>query len=257
VDNVLKEKIKIGKALVENGFLLLPGDNPYILSLPHEKQFVYYGLNPSNDLRATHLEYRTNGIHFDVDFPGEKITDLSLSAFGDHMVLNSLPVLFLARKYGIPIHTLREVLTGFTAPAGRGRFIQYKEGFCIIDETYNANPVSFRAALKAFANTPFPRKILVFSDMLELGEGSATLHKMLAHEIASYAFDTILYYGDHNNIMEPILKKPEGHYYYFPSMEAMEQLFLQRIQPGDGVLMKASNGKHLSEIVRRLESKAC
>jgi len=257
VDNVLKEKMKIGKAVVETGSLLLPGDNPTILALPRENQFVYYGLNPSNDLRATHLEYRTNGIHFDVELPGEKITGLYLSAFGDHMVLNSLPVLFLARKYGIPIQSIREVLAGFTAPVGRGRFIQYKAGFCIIDETYNANPVSFQAALKAFANTPFPRKILVFSDMLELGEGSDTLHKMLAEEIASYAFDSVLYYGDYNDIIEPILKKPGGYYHFSPSLEEMEQFFLEKVQPGDGVLIKASNGKHLSEIIRHLESKAC
>lgn len=257
VDKVLKEKMKISQAIVETGTLLLPGDNPAILSLPREKQFVYYGLNPSNDLRANHLEYRTNGIHFDAELPGESIPNLSLSAFGNHMVLNSLPVLFLARKYGIPVHSIREVLAGFAAPAGRGRLIHYKEGYCIIDETYNANPVSFKAALQAFDKTPFPRKILVFSDMLELGEGSATLHQRLADEIAAYTFHTVLYYGDYNHIMEPVLKKPDSHYQNFPSLEAMEQFLLQTAQPGDGILIKASNGKHLSEMIRHLESHAC
>lgn len=253
VENVLTEKMKIRKALSDTGRLLLPGDNPLVHSHPPESPCLFFGLEPANDVQASQIRYETNGIHFDVRMPTETISDLCLMAFGEHMVQNALPIVYLARKYGVSIEAIRKVLAAFTAPVGRGRYIQFQAGFCIIDETYNANPVSFSAALKAFDSTPFRRKILVFSDMLELGERASFLHQALAEQIARVAFHTILYYGDFNSIMEPLLNTSGVHYHYLNSLEETEQRFLQIVQPGDGVLMKASNGKRLSDIIRHLE----
>lgn len=256
VDRVLQEKMKIKEALLPQGTLCLPGDNQLIQSLPASQQTLYFGFGASNPIRAVNLVYQSDGMHFQANLPGESIPDLSVPSFGDHMILNALPVIFLARKHGVSVPRIRESLSGFSAPAGRGKINQYPKGFCVIDETYNANPVSFKAALSAFSNIPFKRKILVFSDMLELGTSSRSLHQALAKQISSLSIDQILYYGDFNDILEPILQTTSRSYHYFPSLEALEKAFFELVQPGDGVLMKASNGKALFRIIQHLKELA-
>lgn len=253
VERVLQEKMKIKEALLPQGLLCLPGDNELICSLPVTQNVFHFGFRESNDIRATHLHYQPNGVIFQAELPDELIPDLMLPAFGDHMILNALPVIFLARKYGVPVSRIRETLSEFTAPAGRGKIKHYQAGFCIIDETYNANPVSFQAAISAFSKIPYSRKILVFSDMLELGSASRKLHQALAEQIASLSLDQILYYGDFHDVLEPILQTRSHTFRYFPSLETLENAFLEFIRPGDGILMKASNGKSLYRIIQHLE----
>jgi len=65
------------------------------------------------------LRYLSDGMHFQANLPEEFIPDLSIPSFGDHMILNALPVIFLARKYGVSVSRIREALSGFYAPAGR------------------------------------------------------------------------------------------------------------------------------------------
>ena len=90
--------------------------------------------------------------------------------------------------------------------------------------------------------------------MLELGEESSSLHRSLAKDIANYSFQTVLYYGDYNEQIEPILLHAGFDYRYLPNLEELEKAFLQSVLPGDGVLMKASNGKHLSILIQHLEN---
>lgn len=256
VDRVLQEKLKIKEALLPQGILCLPGDNELIRSLPPSQQILHFGFGASNPICAVNFLYESDGMHFQANLPEETIPDLSVPSFGDHMILNALPVIFLARKYGVPVSRIRETLSGFSAPAGRGKINHYPKGFCVIDETYNANPVSFEAALSAFSKIPFSRKILVFSDMLELGNSSRSLHQALAEQISSLSIDQILYYGDFKDILEPILQTPSHSYHYFPSLETLEKAFFELIQPGDGILIKASNGKALYRIIQHLEELA-
>ena len=254
VENIVREKMKIGANLPADGSLLLPGDNPLIRTYPFQKQQVHFGLLPENDIQAVDLIYQSDRVHYQVKLPGETIRDLSLTAYGEHMVANSLPVIFLARKYSVPISLIKDALAAFSAPVGRGRCFHTKGGYSVVDETYNANPVSFKAALEAFSKTIFARKLLVFSDMLELGEESSSLHRSLAKDIANYSFQTVLYYGDYNEQIEPILLQAGFDYRYLPNLEELEKAFLQSVLPGDGVLMKASNGKHLSILIQHLEN---
>ena len=109
-----------------------------------------------------------------------------IGAPGRHIVQNALAVLGTAKLAGADVAKAASALAGFTAERGRGKrhVLAHKDGeIVLIDESYNANPVSMKAALELLASAPKgekARRIAVLGDMLELGQHSAKFHTALA-----------------------------------------------------------------------------
>ena len=181
-----------------------------------------------------------------------------LGAPGRHLAENSLAVLLAAHAVGADLQEAAATLAFFQAQQGRGErvAIATPEGpITLIDESYNANPASMRAAL-SLAGTLMPaddgRRIAVLGDMLELGARSGELHAALADEIASNHFDLVLAAGPMMRSLAEALEDRVAVEWH-ETAAALQPAVLDTVRAGDVVVVKGSNGSRLSPIVAALK----
>ena len=182
-----------------------------------------------------------------------------IGAPGKHLALNALASLLVGAVFDVDLEAAASAFADFRPPSGRGQRekISTADGeFTLIDESYNANPTSMRAALEllgAAPTGPGGRRIAVLGDMLELGPQAAELHAALAGDLIDARVDLLFTSG-------PLMSRLS---YAAPdSMRAahratpleLEEAVLSAVRPGDVVMVKGSNGSRMSRIVSALKT---
>jgi len=154
---------------------------------------------------------------------------------GRHNVSNALIALACATRLGVSEDACLAALKGFSLPGGRWRVVE-RDGATYVDDTYNANPTSMVAALETFASLEVKgRRIAVIGDMFELGEQSAALHAQVKARAAELPLDRVILVGENMGGVDRDAAKAE--------LAAL-------VRPGDAVLLKASHGMHLDELLK-------
>ncbi|MBO9546713.1 UDP-N-acetylmuramoyl-tripeptide--D-alanyl-D-alanine ligase [Caulobacter sp.] len=185
---------------------------------------------------------------------GEPV-EFSLLQTGVHWGPNSLCVLLMLEALDVPRETALAALAAFAPIEGRGaeKTVRIDGGaFTLVDESYNANPVSMQAALKTLgARKVAGRRVVVLTDMLELGEGSAAFHAELAGPIDRANVDVVFLAGVHmKSLWEQLPPTRRGGY-----AEVTEKLTAQlagAIRPDDVVMVKGSNGSKAGVLAQAL-----
>jgi UDP-N-acetylmuramoyl-tripeptide--D-alanyl-D-alanine ligase len=191
------------------------------------------------------------------DILGTELT-YKIGAPGRHIVHNSLAVLAAAELVGADLALAALALSEFTAPSGRGAPIGIEPpggSALLIDESYNANPVSVDAALALLGQTPVGphgRRIAVLGDMLELGSKGKALHRALAAPITANAIDLVFCCGP---LMQSLWQAlPAGQRGgYAEDSTALEAQILPAIRGGDVIMVKGSLGSRMAPIVKALQ----
>jgi len=154
---------------------------------------------------------------------------------GRHNVSNARLALACATRLGVPEAACLRALEGFTLPGGRWRVVE-RDGVTYVDDTYNANPTSMVAALETVASLDVRgRRVAVIGDMFELGERSAALHAQVKARAAELSFDRVILVGANMGGVDRAAAKAE---------------LAAFVRPGDAVLLKASHGMHLDELLK-------
>jgi UDP-N-acetylmuramoyl-tripeptide--D-alanyl-D-alanine ligase len=187
---------------------------------------------------------------------GEEIA-YKLGAPGRHLVLNSLAVLAAVKLAGADLALSALALADLTPAAGRGTRIDLRlpDGAALlIDESYNANPVSMRAALALLGQAsigPRGRRIAVLGDMLELGREADALHRALVEPVIANGVDLVFCSGPAmRNLWQALPSERRGG--YAETAAALEPQVLEAVRAGDAVMVKGSNGSKMAPIVRTL-----
>jgi UDP-N-acetylmuramyl pentapeptide synthase len=181
-----------------------------------------------------------------------------VGAPGRHLVQNSLAVLGAAHALGADLARVMLALADFTAPKGRGERITLAHpagAFILIDESYNANPTSMRAALGLLREAKLEgrgRRIAVMGDMLELGDEAPFYHRGLSAAVEEAGADLVFLVGP---LMENLWRDLPEHRRgaYSESVAALEPILLSSVGPGDVVMVKASLGTRLGPLVDALK----
>ncbi len=191
------------------------------------------------------------------DILGTELT-YKIGAPGKHLVRNSLAVLATAELVGADLALAALALSEFTAPSGRGAPIEIDPpggSALLIDESYNANPVSVDAALALLGQTPVGprgRRIAVLGDMLELGSKGKTLHRGLAAPITANAIDLVFCCGPlMQSLWQALPASQRGG--YAEDSAALEAQVLPAIRGGDVIMVKGSLGSRMAPIVKALQ----
>jgi UDP-N-acetylmuramoyl-tripeptide--D-alanyl-D-alanine ligase len=183
VEAVARENGSVLQALPADGVAVFPGDDEYTdlwRELAGERAVLTFGLSEACDVRAT---YVPNSFGADLAITrGAVAFTVKLSAAGEHNVRNALAATACALAAGIEVDAIVRGLEAFAPVTGRLQRKQATCGATVIDDTYNANPDSVRAAIDVLALCPSPR-ILVLGDMGEVGSQGPEFH----HEIGAYA----------------------------------------------------------------------
>jgi UDP-N-acetylmuramoyl-tripeptide--D-alanyl-D-alanine ligase len=258
LDGVMKEKGELIRRLHPGSSAILNADDPRVSALAKNTRanVVFYGVSALADIRATDIELTASGIRFLLRLPQQSIT-IELHTPGYFMVSNALAAAAVGYCLNIPAEHIRDALEKDFKPApGRMNMIHLADGIHVIDDTYNANPGSMEAALRAFKSLrKGSRGILVAGDMLELGEYAPGLH----HGIGALAadLDVCRIYAT-GAFCRHIAEGAQSHGMDERNVVTgpLEDLFSDLrtyLQPGDWVLVKGSRAMAMEKIVDRLK----
>lgn len=255
-ENIYKEKLTIQDGLSEGGILFLNGDDELLRNTKAKKGFrtIYYGTGENCDYRAV-------DVHVEDGYPaftavsGQQRIPVCLSVMGSHNVLNAMVSLAVAAESGIPMDEAAKSLQEFTGFKSRQQ-IYHKAGIIVIDDTYNASPVSMKAGLEVLGSIVHAkRRIAVLADMKELGEKSPEYHYEIGEYIARHPVDEVVTLGTlAGEIARAVKENAPG----IKVKEYMEQDLLinylkGELKEGDCVLFKGSNSMKLGQAAQEFQ----
>ena len=202
-------------------------------------------------------EIGVDGSDVTAEILGETVS-YRIGAPGRHLVQNSLAVLAAVKLAGADLELGARALADWRAEAGRGQrsIIDSTKGrIAIIDESYNANPASMRAALATLGLTPrteFKRRIAVLGDMLELGQEGERLHLELAALIDAAGVDVVFASGKlMGSLYRALPVSRQGG--YAPTAEQLAPALIAGVSSGDVVMVKGSYGSRMAPLVEALK----
>ncbi len=258
---VARAKAEIFDGLLPGGLAILNADNPWFDFLCQQARgagALIAAFGEHNGVDAQLLEHRINGDRASVAarFHGRDFI-FSLAHTGKHQAVNALATLLMLEALDVDLDTSLLALESFAALDGRGKVTRkaFKGGeITLIDESYNANPVSMRATLESLGTQPKPadsRKIVVLTDMLELGAEEAALHAGLAPVIAAQDIDRVYLAGPlMKNLWNALPQTLRGG--YAETAAELTPALIEGLQGGDVVMVKGSNGSKAGLIAKTL-----
>ncbi|MGO9673147.1 MAG: UDP-N-acetylmuramoylalanyl-D-glutamyl-2,6-diaminopimelate--D-alanyl-D-alanine ligase [Methylocella sp.] len=266
VEEIADAKAEIFEGLEPGGVVILQRDNPYFERLRARAKaspasFVAsFGEHEKAEARL--LGVRLEGDHsiIEAQVCGRRLS-YRLGAPGRHLAINSLAVLLAAKALGVDLDAAAGALAFSTAQPGRGeRLTLAVEGgaYALLDESYNANPASMRAAFELAGALPLPaggRRIAVLGDMLELGPEAGAMHAGLADDLSANHIDLVFAAGPlMKSLYDALPASMRGD--WRENAALLEPIVARSVRAGDILVVKGSNGSRMSAIVGALKQRA-
>lgn len=267
IEGIADAKSEIFSGLEPGGVAILTRDTPHYermrthaLASP-AGSLVSFGEHAAADIRAEAIASDPDGSDVTARLFGQALS-FRVGLPGRHHALNALAVLAGVWALGADVAAAAEALADLMPVVGRGarETVALPGGghFTLIDESYNANPASMRAALAVLGGlqpAPGGRRIAVLGDMLELGAQGETLHAELAEPVLAADCALVFAAGPlMKRLWDAIPASRRGA--HAPSSADLEPAVLAAIGPGDIVMVKGSNGSRMGRIVAALRQAA-
>ena len=253
---VAKAKSELVASLGEDGTAILPADDDFFEFLAEKTKapVVSFGFSETADVRIEDIESREGG-GYTFAIGG---TGMEIRRFGRHHLLNAGAAAAVAGLLGVPAPEAAAAIAETGAFDGRGVVFDVA-GITFVDETYNSNPASLRAAVDAFMEMPLEgRRWLVLGDMLELGKTAGELHEEAGAYCGKAGFDGIITLGNEtvelNRAAAVQRRAPEiiSHFLDAANLAAyLDGLLVE----GDGVLVKGSRGMRMETVIEEIEKR--
>jgi len=248
---VAEEKAGIFAGLEAGGVAILPGEDEFFsllkdraLEAQEDVEVLTFGTEAGRDARVLSYEADGHGAKASIDVMGTTLA-LRLEAGGFHWALNAAAALLASTAIAkLSAEEAAEVLSGFAPPAGRGQVetLQLPSGgrFTLVDDAYNANPTSMRAALTTLSSRPATRRILALGAMGELGSESKAMHAGLAEDVMNSGAEAIWLAGDDMKALADALPSTIQKHWAVKANHLLEDV-KKSLQDGDTLLIKGSN----------------
>ena len=259
---VAREKAAIFEGLAPDGVAVLNGDVGFstVLDAAARKagaRRLTFGGDAGHDARLLDFTPGNDGARVKAELFGRPL-DFPLRQSGFHWGLNSLCVLLMLDALDVPLDTALAALSEFQPLEGRGqvRVVHAPGGdFTLIDESYNANPLSMAAGFRSLGARPLPasggRRVVVLTDMLELGDQSEALHEGLSGPIDAAGLDLVHAAGpEMKRLYDDLPGSRQGLWRETAAELAAEAAML--VGKGDIVMVKGSNGSKASLVAKAL-----
>ncbi len=199
LENVARAKGELLETLRPGGTVVLNADDPLVASLKSETDcpVVFFGESEKAQVRAENISLTEAGTTFDLITPVGHIA-VTLATAARVMVANALAAAAAGDVMGVPLDRIKAGLEDFEPRPGRMGIRNLARGVRLIDDTYNANPASMRAAIETLSimGAGQCRTIAVLGDMLELGERSADMHRSIGQMVADSHIDRLYTAGE-------------------------------------------------------------
>ena len=259
---VAAEKAAIFEGLADDGVAIFNADVAFAAVLEAGARraggrIATFGSGAGCDARLIDFQPHDTGARVRAELFGRTI-DFQLAQSGFHWGLNSLCVLLMLDALDVSLDTALAALSEFQPLAGRGQTLIVNApggAFTLIDESYNANPLSMAAGFRSLGARPLPatggRRVVVLTDMLELGDQSEALHEGLAGPIEAAGLDLVHAAGpEMKRLYDDLPGSRQGLWRETAAELAAEAAML--VGPGDIVMVKGSNGSKASLVAKAL-----
>ena len=257
-ENILKAKSEIFAHMKQDTLTVLNGDDPLLLTLKGTlpMKTVFCGRNEGCDYRASGLSGDgSTHIFCQVKTPCMDCK-MEIPSLGEHMIYPALMATAVGEHFGL---TQQEILDGvmqFAPTKMRMNLLNRADGITILDDTYNANPQSMRAAVGVLANMKGDYKVAVLGDMFELGSLSAALHTGVGEYAGKAGLSCVIAIGDMaKHIYEAAKENGVPEAYYCKTKDEALPLLEKAVRPGAVILCKASRGMGFETIVAELKKR--
>lgn len=253
-EGILKAKLEIIDGMKPEGLLILNGDNDLLKTVGQlPVHCVTYGLEETNDYRATHIQIKEMATWADIITPHE-MYQICIPALGEHMVYNTLAAIAVAEHYGYKKEDIQKGLSTYKPAKMRMQITELENQIMILDDTYNASPDAMKAALKVLMSISGKgRKIAVLGDMFELGEFAPQLHKEVGEFARDIELDELIGVGNLAKYMiEGYCKTGQKDAIYFETKEQFIDQLSTLFKANDCILFKASRGMHFESLIQAM-----
>lgn len=250
LEGVAETKGAIYQHLPADGVAVINADEPFarfFLGLAGSRRQLSFGLEHTADVTATALELLASGSRFQLHLGDESVA-IELPLPGRHNVANALAAAAVTAALGVPLARIAQGLAQAPAVAGRLRRQSLADGAVLIDDSYNANPGSVRAAIDTLAAQP-GRRWLVLGDMAELGPAGKALHADAGRQARVAGIDALFSVG-------PLAAEASAAFgagaQAFTDQAALLAALQSGLQPGIVCLVKGSRSAGMDRIVSAL-----
>ncbi len=256
---ILKAKTEIFEFMKEDGMVCLNGDDDMLETIGEVKgrKPMTFGRRECNRVYAEHVENKglfgsSATVHMD-----DEAFEMDIPLPGEHMVYNALAAVCAGSLLGLTGEEMRKGIAKVEAVSGRSHILRLEDRV-VIDDCYNANPVSVCAAIDLLC-TALSRKAAVLGDMFELGEAEKEMHAKVGAYAVERGIDVLIFigalaefmYGSAIETADRLGISKERIYYFKEKREFLEK-WKDILQKGDTILVKASHGMAFHEIVESL-----
>lgn len=253
---VRQENASITAGLSPRGLLVLNGDDPHLVDAvshyPGRKVTFGFESGGQNELFASDVHCDDTGTRFRVN---NSRREVFVPLLGRHTACNTLAAIAVARRLGVPEAEIFDGLAEARGPEMRLQLLDLGP-VRLLNDAYNANPASTRAALETLAALETPgRRFAVLGDMRELGHSTERYHREIGQFVAETAPDVLWCVGPHARLIAESAEKcglPAGAIRSFDDSSAAAEAVGDRVADGDLVLLKGSRAMRLERVADAL-----
>jgi UDP-N-acetylmuramoyl-tripeptide--D-alanyl-D-alanine ligase len=260
VDEIAEAKAELLEGLVEPRTAFLNNDDSRVRGMARKfsGKIITYGMRSIAAFRVQQVQdLGLGGSAFTVHHARRDV-NFVLPLLGQHNIINALAAIAVAATHEVPWEDIRAAVSEIKPEKMRGEVIQFREGFAVIDDSYNSNPKALTEMIRFLSRLQgYTRKIIVAGEMLELGHESAELHKGCGMEAARSGAALIVgVQGMAKEILEGAREAGIGRdRLKFVADATQAGDFLARtVKKGDVVLIKGSRGVKLDQAINTLRA---
>lgn len=254
-ENILKAKCEMLPHIKKDGLLILNGDDELLSTLRGNTPVstVFCGENEGLDYQAkltggdgvSHIHCHLVTPHMD--------REVKIPALGGHMIYPTMMAAAVAERFGLTADQIEEGLTRFVPTRMRMNILHRADEITILDDTYNANPQSVRAAISVLADSQHSWKAAVLGDMLELGPFAPALHSGVGEYLGKCGINCLVAVGEMSeHIAEGARESGVPEVYHCADKAAAKAVLAELVKPDSTFLVKASRGMQLEELTAEL-----
>jgi len=258
LEGIMNAKGEMLETVSPRGRIILNADDPMVMRLATRAacETILFGRSEQADIRATAVENSASTVSFLLHVPGDHI-QVTLRVPGEFNISNALAAVCVGYCLNIPLTEIKTALEAFTPVKGRMNIRRTVHGLHLIDDTYNANPVSVKAAIRTLTGLSQKRHgIAVLGDMLELGHASRELHREVGRFAAESGLGKLYLTGSFaqdlkNGAREGGMAAADV---LCGSKDEILHALKNTLEPKDWILIKGSRGMRMETLVQALEA---
>lgn len=255
IEAIADEKISLLDALDDGGTGVVWADSPLLIHRARPAtgrcRLVRFGCDPAAEVRLTDYRPHADGLWMQVN--GQ--VELELSVPGRHNALNATAALAIAGALGLPLSDAAAALAGFAGTDMRLQCL-FRGDLTVINDAYNANPQSMRAAAAVLAEQPGRRRVLIAGDMRELGPTAEALHAQTGRAVAAAGVDRVVGVGPLGSALAAAAGQAGADWAAYSDVPAAVEALGEWLEPGDVVLLKGSRAMALEQLIEPMADAA-